>query len=225
MLEGNRVFRRGVSAVDRGLNAAVSVLVVVLLLGMVLLSFTQVLLRNIFGGGIAWADVVLRHLVLAVGMFGAVIATRQGRQISIDVISRIVGPRMRIALGWIAGFFTITISVLMARAAIVFVASEKAFSSEIGSGLKAWPFETVIPVGFGLIALQVVINLLLGRGNSEPALADHPVLPSTDGPAHGADLLEEAPAEDNPVDAPTARQESPAEDLGDEHEADEEEGQ
>jgi TRAP-type C4-dicarboxylate transport system permease small subunit len=178
------VLRKGVAAIDHGLYAAVSVLVVALLLGMVLLSFAQVMLRNLLGGGIAWADVVLRHLVLAVGMFGAVLATRQGRQISIDVFSRIVGPGVRIVLGWIVGLFTILICMLMARAALVFVSSEKAFGSELGSGLPSWPFEIVIPLGFALIAFQVVLNLLLGRRTGETAGVKLPV-------SHGVEIAGE----------------------------------
>ncbi|MFH0882308.1 MAG: TRAP transporter small permease [bacterium] len=185
------MFRRGVAAIDHGLNAAVSILVVTLLLGMVLLSFTQVMLRNIIGGGITWADVVLRHLVLAVGMFGAVLATRQGRQISIDVISRFTGPKARIVLGWIVGLFTILISMLMARAALVFVSSEKAFGSELSSGLPAWPFEVVIPLGFTLIAFQVILNLLLGRRSVEPAGVEHQASPGAEDASEENDLLED----------------------------------
>ncbi len=169
------MFRRGVAVLDRGLNVVVSVVVVALLLGMVALSFTQVLLRNLVGGGITWADVVLRHLVLAVGMFGAVLAARQGRQISIDVISRVVSPGTKALLAWIVGLFTILVSVLMSRAALVFLASEKSFSSELASGLPAWPFELVIPLGFALIALQVLLNLLLGRKPVEPGGLDSPL--------------------------------------------------
>lgn len=161
--------RRLLSGIDRALAAAVSTLVVGFLLSMLVLSFTQVILRNFFDSGIGWADVVSRHLVLGVGMFGAVLAARQGRQISIDVLSRMVPPRGRKVLSWVIGLFTIFVSLALARAALVFVASERSFGSEIFPGLKAWFFEVVIPVGFLLIAIQVLLNLLLGRRIAEPA--------------------------------------------------------
>jgi TRAP-type C4-dicarboxylate transport system permease small subunit len=184
------VFRRILDAVDRGLNAFLSVTVVAVVLSMVLLSFTQVLLRNITGGGISWADVVLRHLVLIVGMFGAVLAARQGRQISIDVLSRVVPVSARKPLGWVAGLFTVTITVLMTRISLIFVISEKDFGSEIAGGIAAWPFQLAIPAGFSLIGVQVLLNLILGRSASELAGVDSSVdedqLPSAT-PADGAE--------------------------------------
>lgn len=159
--------RRALLWLDKGLYRTISAVVITLLLGMVFLSFTQVVLRNVAATGFPWADVVLRHLVLAVGMFGAVLAARQGRQISIDLLSRIAGKRITMLLSWIGGLFTIVISLLMARAAWVFVAAERSFGSELFSGLPAWYFQVVIPLGFGLLALQSALNLLLGRGLTE----------------------------------------------------------
>ncbi len=159
--------RRALHWLDKGLYQTISAVVIALLLGMVFLSFAQVVLRNVAATGFPWADVVLRHMVLAVGMFGAVLAARQGRQISIDLLSRIAGKRITRVLSWIGGLFTIAISLIMARAAWVFVAAERSFESELFSGLPAWYFQVVIPLGFGLLALQSVLNLLLGRGLTE----------------------------------------------------------
>lgn len=158
---------RGVlRGIDKGLSIAVSTVVVLLLAFMVTLSFTQVILRNVAGQGITWAEIILQHCVLAVGMFGAVLAARQGRQIAIDVLSRISGRLMRRILAWITGLFTITISLILARASWVFVMSEKEFGSELVDGLAAWPFQMVIPVGFLLLAVQMALNLLLARASS-----------------------------------------------------------
>ncbi len=159
--------RRLVEGIDRGLTTVVSATVVLLLAFMVILSFTQVILRNVVGEGIPWAEIVLQHTVLAVGMFGAVIAARQGRQIAIDVIGRISGPLIRRILTWITGTFTIVISLILARASWIFVLSEKEYASELVEGLSAWPFQLVLPVGFVLLAVQVFLNLLLGRMSSQ----------------------------------------------------------
>ncbi len=158
--------RKVLGGIDRGLSIAVSAVVVLLLAFMVILSFTQVVLRNVIGEGIPWAEVVLQHAVLAVGMFGAVIAARQGRQIAIDVLSRISGPVIRLILAWTGGLFTIVISLILAHASWIFFQSEREFGSELFAGMQAWPFQTVIPIGFVLIALQVLLNLLLGRTNT-----------------------------------------------------------
>jgi C4-dicarboxylate transporter, DctQ subunit len=152
---------------DRILYLVVSTLVVVLLLLMVGLSFVQVILRNFANYGIPWAEVILRHMVIAVGMFGAVIAARQGRQISIDVLSRIVTPKIKIGLRWLTTIFTIVVCIALVKASWYFVSSEKEFGSELFSGIPAWIFQIVIPIGFGLIALQSLLNLILGRGHTD----------------------------------------------------------
>lgn len=181
--------RRVLGGIDRWLTYFVSAVVVLLLTFMVTLSFTQVILRNIAGHGIPWAEIVLQHSVLAVGMFGAVLAAHQGRQIAIDVFSRISGPLIRRILAWVGGIFTITISIILAHGSWVFVLSEREFSSELVEGLPAWPFQLVLPIGFSLLAAQVLINLLLGRlsateqtqKNPTPDLIHQPdALPNSD---------------------------------------------
>lgn len=178
--------RRALEIVDRALYRGVSVLVVALLLAMVGLSFTQVLLRNLAGAGIAWAEIVLQHMVLAVGMFGAVLAAHQGRQISIDILSRIASPTLRRILGWVAGLFTITVTGALARVAWIFVASEREFGTELYQGLPAWIFQSVIPAGFALIGLQVLLNLLLARPLSDTSVPETSELDALE-PVNGDD--------------------------------------
>ncbi len=159
--------KRILGAIDRYLAYAVSTLLAVLLLTMVGLSFFQVFLRNLFDTGIPWADVVLRHMVLWVGMFGATLATRQGRQISIDALSRFIKPKFRRGLSWIVGVFTLVVTYSLARASVVFVSGERAFGSELpGTAIPVWVAQLIIPIGFSLIGFQLLLNLALGRSIS-----------------------------------------------------------
>ncbi|HEB84935.1 MAG TPA: TRAP transporter small permease, partial [Bacteroidetes bacterium] len=161
--------RRFLLSLDRGLNRIAGAIVVITLLVMVLISFLQVVLRNLAGSGLPWADVLLRHLVLWVGFFGAVIATRQGRQIKIDVVGRFAPPATRRLLAWATGLFTIVVCILLTRASLQFVAGERQFGSLLYARFPAWYAELAIPLGFALIALQVLLNLFLGReGGGEP---------------------------------------------------------
>ena len=56
---------------------------------MIVLSFSQVILRNVLSVGLIWADPLLRNAVLWLGFIGASLATQQDKQIKIDL-----------ALGW-----------------------------------------------------------------------------------------------------------------------------
>ncbi len=60
-------------------------LLVALLGVLLLLASTQILLRNLFDAGLTWADPLLRVLVLWLGLLGAMIASRSGKHITLDV--------------------------------------------------------------------------------------------------------------------------------------------
>ena len=70
-------------------------LLVGLLLSMISIAFTQIVLRNGFDGGIAWADSLLRIMVLWIALIGALVASRDQRHINIDLISRFLPPLVR----------------------------------------------------------------------------------------------------------------------------------
>jgi TRAP-type C4-dicarboxylate transport system permease small subunit len=126
-----------------------------LLLGaMIVLSSLQILLRSVFDGGIAWADPMLRVLVLWVGLLGAVTASREGRQITVDVISRLLSGRVRAAVGAVTSLFTAGVSGVLAYHGTRFVASEHEFASVAFSGIPAWALESVIPFAFAAITLR-----------------------------------------------------------------------
>ena len=56
-----------------------------LLLFMILLAAAQIFYRNLFDSGISWGDALVRILVLWVGLFGAMAASRKGDHIKIDL--------------------------------------------------------------------------------------------------------------------------------------------
>jgi len=129
-----------------------------LILGLlVLLAPLQLLLRNFFDAGITWGDPLLRVLVLWVGMMGALAATRGRRQISIDVLSHLVGGRVQSGVGAVTSLFTTFVCALVAYHSARFVASEMEYAATAFAGVPAWTCEIVIPVAFGLIALRYAL--------------------------------------------------------------------
>ena len=151
--------------------------VLALLLGaMIVLASLQILLRGAFGSGLAWADPLLRVLVLWVGLLGAVTASRVGRQISVDVLSRLLSGRARAAAGAVTSLFTAGVAAVVAVHAVRFVASEREFASVAFSGIPAWWLESVIPFAFAAIALRYlghaagnVLALVRGEAGGDAA--------------------------------------------------------
>jgi len=151
--------------IDRSLAAVENSMIVALVTIMVLMAFTQVLLRNFFDSGILWGDIFLRHLVLWVGFIGASLATRDEKHISIDALSRLAAPRFLPYVKIITDIATIVVCVILANAGYKFVASEKEahtilFKINWLGDIPAWIFQLIIPLGFGLIAFRFFLKLV-----------------------------------------------------------------
>ena len=73
---------------DEHISRLEQILIAVLLTVMILMAFSQIVLRNFFSTGIAWGDSLVRYLVVWVGFIGAAIAAREDKHITIDVLSR-----------------------------------------------------------------------------------------------------------------------------------------
>ena len=146
--------------VDKWLEKISGWMLVLLLGTMILMAFGQVVLRNFFHSSIEWADVFLRHLVLWVGYFGAVIATGESRHLKIEFISKIVPVKVRKIFFIITNFFAAAVCYLLMQAAISFVQLEKESASILLLNQPTWYFITIIPVGYAMISFRFVIHSL-----------------------------------------------------------------
>jgi TRAP-type C4-dicarboxylate transport system permease small subunit len=145
---------------DELIDRVEQTLVSILLGLMILIAFLQIVLRNIFATGIAWADPLVRNLVLWVGFVGAAIATREGRHISIDVLPRWVPQQGKAIIGIIVQLFSAFICGLLTFAAVKFVRNEALMGSVTFLGIPAWGPQMILPVIFGIMALRFALRSL-----------------------------------------------------------------
>lgn len=146
--------------VVRFLHSLEDGLLILLLMTMILLAFGQIILRNFLDTGFIWIDPLLRVMVLWVGMVGALVATRENKQISIDVLTRMLPPPLKGISQIITRLFAATVAGIIAWNSILFVLSEWSFGSRAFAGIPAWPLESIIPIGFGIIALRYLLEAL-----------------------------------------------------------------
>jgi len=139
-----------------------------LLLGtLVVLAPLQIVLRNFFNAGWIWADPFLRVLVLWIALLGALAASRQDRQISVDVVSKFLSDRAKAIVGATVGLFTALVCSVVAYHSWLFVAGEREFGSTAFGDVPAWICQIVIPFCFTMIALR---HLLRAYSHARDAL-------------------------------------------------------
>jgi TRAP-type C4-dicarboxylate transport system permease small subunit len=148
----------------------------VLLLALVMLAFAQILLRNLFGIGLIWADPLLRQIVLWVAMIGAGIATRQYRHIHVNIIIRFLPSRVKAGVQALTDLFAAVICGLLVYSTWSLVMDEYQYHVEgnLVGGIPMWVAQAILPFAFTLISLRFLrfsilsfVCMIQGRDVSE----------------------------------------------------------
>jgi TRAP-type C4-dicarboxylate transport system permease small subunit len=146
--------------IDKMLVKAETGFLVLFLAIMIVLSFSQVVLRNFFGTGILWGDTLVRHLVIWVGFMGAAIATHEERHISIDALTRFFSPRWKALSQILTSLFAVIVCYYLSDAALVFLNDERDSGSDLILSIPTWVALIVIPVGYGLMGIHFVVKII-----------------------------------------------------------------
>ncbi|MEZ5561895.1 MAG: TRAP transporter small permease [Gammaproteobacteria bacterium] len=141
--------------IGRGLE---NLLLAIILFAMIGLAAYQVVLRNVMGSGIGWADEALRLMVLWAAIVGAVAASRDNVHLRIDLLSRFLSRNGRMVTAVVVDLFTVGVAGVLAWYSWEFVAESREFGDQILGELPVWPFQAVLPVGFTLIAYRYLIG-------------------------------------------------------------------
>ncbi len=140
--------------VDAIIDRVEQTLVSIFLSVMILIALLQIVLRNLFATGLTGGDPLVRNLVLWVGFIGAAIATREGKHISIDVVSQWVPGRGKIVIEGIIYVSSFIICGLLTFAAVKFIRNEALMGTVTFLGIRAWLPELILPITFGLMTLR-----------------------------------------------------------------------
>lgn len=147
-----------------------------LLVGLVVVSAAQVLLRTVWGTAIDWADGVLQNATLLIGLLGAAVATSEGRHLNIDLLRTRLRGRAGHATRALVGLFALAICALLASGGWTTFSSSLGpwlanvppgwsfagtLAREIGDGLiPTWLTQLMFPLGFGLIGLHFALRVV-----------------------------------------------------------------
>jgi len=142
-------------------------LLVTILAAMIVFAIGQVALRNVWGSGLAWADPLLRILVLWIALLGAMAATRDKNHISIDVLSKFLPAYLKKIAQFVTYWFTAMICALLAWQGGRLVVMDYREATTAFSSIPAWACELIIPFGFGIMSLRFFLYGLQVMTNRE----------------------------------------------------------
>ena len=128
-----------------------------LLISMIILACVQIFLRFFFSGGFAWADPLLCYMVIWVGLFGASVATKRSKHISIDIISHLVPEKFLPWLHAFINFFAGSVCIAITYAAVIFVRDEAFYGGRGILDIPSWGLNLAYPIAFGIIAGRFLI--------------------------------------------------------------------
>ena len=137
-----------------------NVLLSFLVIGLISLASIQIIMRNILSMGYPWTDSVIRLMVLWLALAGGVAASRDQKQISIDILTRELPSNVKRVADVIAHLFTVLVTGLLAWHSLRFVQDSYAFGDTLMINWPAWVFQLILPLGFALICYRYFLRAL-----------------------------------------------------------------
>ena len=141
---------------ERGLVAANRWLLIVLLLAMAIIIFSNVVLRYSTGDSIIWAEEVARHMMIWVAFLGAGLALRFGGHVAIDNLHRAVSTRTARVLRSVVVLGLSLFFIFMAVASSDYMWRTR-FQSTAATDIPISFIYAAMPVGFVLMLIHLLL--------------------------------------------------------------------
>jgi tripartite ATP-independent transporter DctM subunit len=124
--------------------------------GIMLLPLAEIASRNLLGMGVPGSGPFAQSLTLWLGLFGAAIAAREGKLLTLAIGEFLPKNRVGEVAHIISGAGGAMVSTLLAIGGYVLLQSDRAAGDVIAIGVPVWVADLALPIGFGLIALRLV---------------------------------------------------------------------
>jgi C4-dicarboxylate transporter DctQ subunit len=158
----------------RALVAVIGVLSGVLLVASVALNFANVVGRYFFNASIPWAEEAMLFLMVGCVFLGNGVVAWSGRQIRMDVVVRMLPPKVREALD----LFSELVFLITAVAIVIFAWPVIRDLAEFDQRSQAADFPLVIPqamvpIGLSIMAFLVAVRLLVPQRRRKSQIPGH----------------------------------------------------
>jgi TRAP-type C4-dicarboxylate transport system permease small subunit len=169
-----------ITKIDRAFAKVEEILLALILVSMVVLAAAQVLLRNIWGASIDWADITVQNATVLLGLLGAAVATSEGRHLNIDLVSRALKGRPRTLVRIVINAFGVYVCYLLtvggwktyqvnyepwlANVPEGWTALQNLKMQFFEGNIPQWLSQLLLPCGFALIGFHFLLRLVRHLG-------------------------------------------------------------
>jgi C4-dicarboxylate transporter, DctM subunit len=126
------------------------------LAGLTIVPLLEIALRRVLHNGIYGASTITQHLTLIVGIAGAAAAARENRLITLSNLSTLLKGRMRTYSVVFSNAVAATITAFLFAASMQFLMVEREAGQTLAYGVPVWVVESVMPIGFAVIAVRLL---------------------------------------------------------------------
>ena len=138
-------------------TAAETVTLVSMLTAMMLVAVGQIIMRQVFGTGLSWADEVVHLLVLWLALVGSIAACRENRHIRIDALSHVLPDTAVKLIRILVDVFAAIVCGIIAVQAWRYLQVEIEYDVTVLGDTPAWIAHVIMPAAFALISYRFVI--------------------------------------------------------------------
>ncbi|MBK7877607.1 MAG: TRAP transporter large permease subunit [Planctomycetes bacterium] len=153
----------------RGENA----LVAIVLLAIASVPLIEGLLRALFDASLSGASTIVAHLTLIVGMLGGAVAARENRMLALSTVDTFLKGNLRAFLHAFTFGFAAAVAAFLCVAGVQWIQTEIPTGAELVYGIPTWVVQSVLPLGFGLVAARLLWSAGTTWQATRRRLGDH----------------------------------------------------
>ncbi|WP_306144401.1 TRAP transporter small permease [Roseibium sp. MMSF_3412] len=155
---GNNPFLRAVAAISTLAGWCSAAMIV----AAVAITCQMIFVRFVLNGSTVWQTEAVIYLVIAATLVGLPYVQRLRGHVNVDLIPLSLGPRARFALAMLTSALSIVIVSIMLWYGFEYwhFAWDRGWRSDTVWGVRLWIPYFSIPIGFGLLLLQLIADLV-----------------------------------------------------------------
>jgi TRAP-type C4-dicarboxylate transport system permease small subunit len=145
------------------------------LIASVAINFANIVGRYVFAVSFTWAIEIILFLMVGAVFTGCCAVAWENRHIRMDVVLRVLPPRIAALLGLLSDLVLIATAIAVAVFSYPIISQLAEFDER--SAAADFPMvipQAMVPIGYSLMGLLVAVRLLTGRRHGDGASAGTP---------------------------------------------------